>query len=161
MVSFAGANENALELSRGRGCTALWMYKCHWIGCFQMVNGSLCAVWILHHHHHHQAVRTASNHQWAVIRPTLPTRLPTFDFHPLLLMNSRCPIDTMTLLFHLLISFYFQCLFVCSSLVMAGGLWSTWALVALWHVESSQTRDWTRVPCLGRQILNHWTTREV
>ena len=29
------------------------------------------------------------------------------------------------------------------------------------HVESSQTRDGTRVPCLGRWILNHWTTREV
>jgi len=28
-------------------------------------------------------------------------------------------------------------------------------------VESSQTRDRTRVPCIGRQILYHWTTREV
>ena len=27
--------------------------------------------------------------------------------------------------------------------------------------ESSQTRDRTRVPCIGRQILNQWTTREV
>ena len=26
---------------------------------------------------------------------------------------------------------------------------------------SSPTRDRTRVPCIGRQILNHWTTREV
>ena len=26
---------------------------------------------------------------------------------------------------------------------------------------SSLTRDWTRVPCIGRQILYHWTTREV
>ena len=33
---------------------------------------------------------------------------------------------------------------------------------------SSSTRDWTRVPssgtcvpCIGKQILNHWTTREV
>ena len=25
---------------------------------------------------------------------------------------------------------------------------------------TSQTRDRTRVPCTGRQILNHWTTRE-
>ena len=31
-------------------------------------------------------------------------------------------------------------------------------LVALCHVESSQTRDQT---CTGRQILNHWTTGEV
>ena len=26
---------------------------------------------------------------------------------------------------------------------------------------SSVTRDWTCVPCIGRMILNHWTTREV
>ena len=26
---------------------------------------------------------------------------------------------------------------------------------------SSWTRDGTHVPCTGRQILNHWTTREV
>ena len=29
------------------------------------------------------------------------------------------------------------------------------------HVESSHTRYQTHVPCSGRQILNHWTTREV
>ena len=39
------------------------------------------------------------------------------------------------------------------------GSWSTRALVAPWHVESSQTKDQTNVPCIGRQILNHWTTR--
>ena len=33
-------------------------------------------------------------------------------------------------------------------------------LVAPWHVGSSQTREQTRVPCIGRQILNHQTTRE-
>ena len=33
-------------------------------------------------------------------------------------------------------------------------------LVALWHVESSQTRDGMYGPCSGR-IPNHWTTREV
>ena len=27
-------------------------------------------------------------------------------------------------------------------------------------MESAQTRDWTHVPCTGRWILNHWTTRE-
>ena len=32
--------------------------------------------------------------------------------------------------------------------------------VAPWHVRSSWTRDWTRVPCIGRWILNHWATRE-
>ena len=34
-------------------------------------------------------------------------------------------------------------------------------LVALRQVGSSQTRARTRVPCIGRRILNHWTTREV
>ena len=33
-------------------------------------------------------------------------------------------------------------------------------LVAPWHVGSSQTRAQTRVPCIGRQILNHYATRE-
>ena len=37
----------------------------------------------------------------------------------------------------------------------------TRGLVASWRVESSQTRDGTGVPCIGRQILKHWTTREV
>ena len=32
--------------------------------------------------------------------------------------------------------------------------------VAPWHVGSSQTRARTHVPCIGRQILNHCTTRE-
>ena len=39
-------------------------------------------------------------------------------------------------------------------------MWRT-GLVALWHVGSSRPRDQTRVPCIGRQILNHCTTREV
>ena len=34
-------------------------------------------------------------------------------------------------------------------------------LVALLHVESSQTRDRTCIPCISRRILYHWTTREV
>ena len=33
-------------------------------------------------------------------------------------------------------------------------------IVAPKHVVSSRTRDWTCVPCIGRQILNHWTTRK-
>ena len=33
-------------------------------------------------------------------------------------------------------------------------------LVALWKVDSSQTRGGTHVPCTSRQILNHWATRE-
>ena len=38
---------------------------------------------------------------------------------------------------------------------------STQHLVASWHVGSSQTRDQTCGPCIGRWILNHWTSREV
>ena len=34
-------------------------------------------------------------------------------------------------------------------------------LVVPWHVGSSWTRDQTRVPCIGRQILNHSDTKEV
>ena len=43
------------------------------------------------------------------------------------------------------------------------GLQQSWCtgLVAPRHVESSQTRDRTCVPCIGRRILNHWTTRKV
>ena len=32
------------------------------------------------------------------------------------------------------------------------------SLVALQYLESSQTRDGTHVPCIGRWTLNHWTT---
>ena len=34
-------------------------------------------------------------------------------------------------------------------------------LVASLHVESSWTRDRNCVPCIGTQILNHWTVRKV
>ena len=42
-----------------------------------------------------------------------------------------------------------------------GSLSAYMGLVALQHVGSSQTRDQTHVPCIGRLILNHWTTRAV
>ena len=38
-------------------------------------------------------------------------------------------------------------------------LWLT-GPVALWHAGSSQIRARTRVPCIGRQTLNHCATRE-
>ena len=31
---------------------------------------------------------------------------------------------------------------------------------ALKHMGSSRTRDRTHGPCMGRQLLHHWTTRE-
>ena len=34
-------------------------------------------------------------------------------------------------------------------------------VAAPWHVALSQTRDRTQVPCIGRWILHHWTTRAV
>ena len=43
--------------------------------------------------------------------------------------------------------------------VWAQQLWRT-GLVAPWHVGSSRTRARTRVPCVGRRILNHCATRE-
>ena len=33
-------------------------------------------------------------------------------------------------------------------------------LSAPWHVGSSWAGDPTCVPCIGRQILSHWTTKE-
>ena len=44
--------------------------------------------------------------------------------------------------------------------VLAQELWLT-GLVALWHLGSSGTRDQTGAPCVRRQILDHWTIREV
>ena len=51
----------------------------------------------------------------------------------------------------------------CQAQALAFGLSSLWltGFVVLQHVGSSQTRDQTGVPSIGRQILNHWTTREV
>ena len=46
------------------------------------------------------------------------------------------------------------------SRVQAQQLWCT-GWVAPRHVESSQTKDWTGIPWIGRQTLNHWATREV
>ena len=46
----------------------------------------------------------------------------------------------------------------CSGFSSCGTLaWLPWAM---WDI-SSPVRDWTHVPCIGRQILNHWTTKKV
>ena len=50
------------------------------------------------------------------------------------------------------------------SLVAVQGLLLLWCmgLIVPPYAEFSQTRDRTCAPCIGRQILNHWTTyREV
>ena len=53
-----------------------------------------------------------------------------------------------------------QQLWLTGSRAHAQQLWRT-DLVAPQHVGSSWTRARTRVPCIGRQILNHCATREV
>ena len=53
-----------------------------------------------------------------------------------------------------------QQLWLAGSRAQAQQLWCT-GLAAPWHVGSSRTRARTRVPCIGRQILNHCATREV
>ena len=40
-------------------------------------------------------------------------------------------------------------------------LWLHWIFVVACGVLVPPTRDWTLIPCIGRCILNHWTTREV
>ena len=57
-----------------------------------------------------------------------------------------------------------QALNLRASVVVVCGLQSTASVVvglaARQHVGSSRTRSCTSVPCIARQILNHWTTRE-
>ena len=52
-----------------------------------------------------------------------------------------------------------QQLWLTGSRAQAQQLWRT-GLAAPRHVGSSRTRDRTRVPCIGRRILNHCATRE-
>ena len=54
----------------------------------------------------------------------------------------------------------FQLLLSSVSRVRAKYLWHS-GLVLSRLVGSSQTRDRTHVSCIGRRILNQWTTREV
>ena len=52
-----------------------------------------------------------------------------------------------------------QQLWLVDSRAQAQQLWHT-GLAAPWHVGSTRTRARTHVPCIGRQIVNHCTTRE-
>ena len=45
-------------------------------------------------------------------------------------------------------------------LLSAGSVVVTHRIIGSRHVGSSQTRDGTHVPCIGRWVPNHWTTRE-
>ena len=53
-----------------------------------------------------------------------------------------------------------RCMGFSSCGTQAQQLWLM-GLVTPWHVGSSWTRARTRVPCIGRWILNHWAPREV
>ena len=53
-----------------------------------------------------------------------------------------------------------QLLWLAGSRAQAQQLWCM-GLVAPRHMGSSQTRAQTRVPCIGRGVLNHYATREV
>ena len=55
-------------------------------------------------------------------------------------------------------NFFFN-LFILSVSGLSCSVWA-WLLHGR-SGPSSQTRDQIWVPCIGRQILNHWTTREV
>ena len=54
----------------------------------------------------------------------------------------------------LLAGFSLQWLLLWQSLGTRPVGFTSFSLLALWQVQSSQTRDWTRVPCIGRQTLN-------
>ena len=60
---------------------------------------------------------------------------------------------------HGLLGTWAQQLWLAGSRAQAQQLWRV-GLVALWHVGSCQTRARTRVPCIGRRILNQCATRE-
>ena len=68
---------------------------------------------------------------------------------------------------YLFIYFWLDCVFATFSSCSAksshccGFSWCGHGLVALRLVESYQIRDWNCVPCIGRGILIHCTTREV
>ena len=53
-----------------------------------------------------------------------------------------------------------QWLWLMGSRAQAQKLWRT-GLVAPRHVGSSRIRDRTRVPCIGRRVLDHYATGEV
>ena len=56
--------------------------------------------------------------------------------------------------------FYVQTFSICDAWAPGQFLWYM-GLIALRLKGSSWTRNQTHVPCIGRHILNHWTTREV
>ena len=77
---------------------------------------------------------------------------------------------SMSLLFFSFSFFFFLallglhcCMQAFSSCSQRGLLLQLWCagLVATQNVGSSWTKDQTHIPCIGKWILNHWTTRDV
>ena len=72
----------------------------------------------------------------------------------------RCEFLTCGLFCIEVVSFFFFSQFIY--------LWLPWVLVVVRGLSSGHmgswsfpTRDWACVPCIGRWILSHWTTREI
>ena len=83
------------------------------------------------------------------------TNHPKFTNYQLLF----CHVCFIFLFFFIVYLLTFGC--IRSSLQRAGSLVAArGAPRSMWDL-SSQTRDETCLPCIGRWILNHWTTREV
>lgn len=99
-------------------------------------------------------------------------------YHAIELIFHRCSINGIMILFlfklfiFLVVLGLYCCTRAFSSFSEQGSLITVWGLQQLglncpvvfscpWHVTSSGTRGQTRVPYIGRQILNQWTTREV
>ena len=84
----------------------------------------------------------------------------------MLLLIGRLTLLNYFFLINLFIYFWLRWVFVAArrlSLVAASGGYSSLRCTGLavpQHVGSSRTRALIRVPCIGRQILNHCATRE-
>ena len=100
------------------------------------------------------AVLSAGFLQLLRVGPILCYGAQGFSLWGLLLLwcpGSRCT----SLLWHI------GWIFVACRLESAGSVVVVPGLSCSLHVESSWTRDWTHVPCIGRRILIHCTSREV
>ena len=82
-----------------------------------------------------------------------------FFFFKFLAVLGLCPGLSLVVVHVLLIVVASLCCRAWALGVQAQELWLT-GLAVPRHTVSSRTRDQTHVPCIGKRILNHWTTRE-
>ena len=117
----------------------------------------------------------------STLAPGLPVMASLWTVHSVVMMFPSAAIYAVCLLFYFWPRWVFIAVCGLSLVAMRGGYSSLWcAVFSLWwllllqsmgsscvglvaprHMGSSQTGDRTRVPCIGRRILNHCTTREV